>query len=167
MNRRIVAWNIFCGVVTALLIGGLTPRLINHFTAAPFGRPLWRDSWSLSFEGIFIVMAIAVCGIAMSSLFAGRILRVRRVVAAILAAGVLGAWIYSGMLSLEKAAAYSFERSMLSEMMQNDGMGFGAIALAFLLVAAVSGCGISALPEGLARQSISRDSLFAWLQLGV
>jgi len=143
MKRRILAWNLLCALVTALLIGGLAPRLISHFSYSRFGRPLWRESWALSFEGIFIVLAIAAGGLAASSLFAGRIMRGRRLVGAALAAVVLGAWIHSARLCLEQSRAYQYDPpSLLTTMMRNEGVGLAGLALVFLLVAVVSGHGL-------------------------
>lgn len=143
MKRLPVAWNTLCALATVGLLASIAPKLIRHFTYAPGGRPFWRDSWPTSVEGMSIAIWIMACGVALSSLYAGRIGKVRRCIGAVLASLVLGLWIYSGLLWMMNSGSYAFlQPSLLREMVNNDGSGLAAAALLFLLVPVASGRGV-------------------------
>ncbi len=135
-----ILWNVTCCFVSCRLVIAFTPGLLAQITDAPIFTPLL---WPGTAEMMFRILAIAICGVSLSSIFMGRLKPARRVTSGILAFLLLGTWIYSsiqwiGGVSIDALS----DPSLFGEMMENDGMAYAVTALACLLTGALTGRGL-------------------------
>ncbi len=143
-----IIWHLVIFTIAAYFLGIVTTKVSGNLSGVDRDDGWWPIVRVATISMAYAGFAIASAAVAASALFAGKIGKLRRALAAGLVVCLIAGWIYGALLWVNYPLRM-YETTILAEMFNLDGAMIALLAIVLLAVPAITGTGVFGQVEKL------------------